>query len=424
MGIHVRTAVLVRAASMLATLSVGFTSAGCSEEGAVGPAEEIQEKNGQPVRVYPVARHAQVENKALDDWKPGSIKGRVLNAVAYARYGVQVLSSDSAAAIPEDPSSIARALGALGAKSGITPARLVQLYAAESTRAEREAYRVHIQKGAHGVDASTPLGRVGERIVDLQKQVNACTASAAGEAQVDAAACCTALATPWFLVDAASKLAKADKLALQQEAGAGTLYTSLPERRIAEAAEGLADAARIQPFEHQNIKAFLSVCSPIVRKSPKTLAELKQRYGDYTKGARWTTELHPISMAKMAARRIYRSLDAKVSIAESIGETCEVRETEVVFERANGVMDFWSYGAEGAQEMHGFFPAKLRVDAIKHTPDSCMGCHYKLDSRAFTVRAPSYHALGLTLRSSQGTPQWVDGSACARKGDAIIWHEK
>ena len=72
--------------------------------------------------------------------------------------------------------------------------------------------------------------------------------------------------------------------------------------------------------------------------------------------------------------------------------------------------------------MHGFFPARLGVDAVKHTPDSCMGCHYKLDSRAFDVRAPSYVALGLVLRSSQGVPQWVDGSACARPGETQVLH--
>ncbi len=178
----------------------------------------------------------------------------------------------------------------------------------------------------------------------------------------------------------------------------------------------------VQPFEHQGIKAYLAVCVPIVRGAPRTLDEVKARFGHDARGHRWATEYHPISMAKLAPRRIYRSHDEKVSVAESIGEDCAVRETEVIAERSDGVLDFWSYGADGAREMHGFFPARLGVDAVKATPDSCMGCHYKLEARSFDVRVPSFVALGLTLRASQGIPQWVDGSMCARPGETIVWH--
>lgn len=368
-------------------------------------------------RVYPVDPQVHVEDKSLDASNPGTIHAHVLNAVAYARYGVATLSPEGTN-VPEDAESIATLLGSLGAKSGISPARVVELYRIEGTEAEYDRRRAHVLEGAQGVSDTAPLSSVGHRIVDLEKQVAGCTSSPGGPS---AEACCTALAVPWFLLDPASKLDAPARTALDAEASAGTLYSSLPARKLS---EERAEEGSVQPFEHQNIKAFLAVCAPIVRHVPADLAALKARYGDYAHDSGWAVELHPISMAKLAARRIYRSAKDKISIAESIGEDCSVRETEVVVERSDGLMDFWSFGANGERETHGFFPARLHVDAIKHTPDSCMGCHYKLDTRRFDVRAPSYRALALVLRKSQGAPQWIDGSSCGRPTDTIVWHER
>jgi hypothetical protein len=417
---HPRDA-LRRSRTLASTLLVVLACAPQASESA----QQLGVSNARSV--YPVDPRVQVDDKKLDPTSAGSVNARVLNAVAYARYGVQSIANDDGEAVSEDPKAVVLALSALGAKSGIAPTRVASLYNIEATAAEREPLRVHVLQGAHGLGSETPLSSVGARIVDLQAQLRACTRKEPGARQAPTAeACCQALATPWFLLDSASKMEAPARTAWQQEAVAGTVFSEMPSRRLAEASAeaGTDTAAKLQPFRHQSIKAFLSVCHPIVRHAPQTLVELKTRYGDYAKGERWTTELHPISMAKMAARRIYRSWDTKVSVAESIGESCEVRETEVIVERANGILDFFSYGQAGTQELHGFFPAKLRVDAIKYTPDSCMGCHYKLDSRTFTVRMPSYKALGLTLRSNQGEPQWVDGSACAHKGESIVWHEK
>ncbi len=409
-----------------AACSLASPSGDASRTQAQAQASDVASEGALPQATYPVDPHVHVEDKALDPTTPGAVKARVLNAVAYARYGVQTLSKDDVE-IGEDPSTLATMLGALGAASGVPASRTVSIYALEATDAQSESYRRHLLEGAHGASPDLPLSPVGRRIVDLETQITACAGPGAREgssASATAEACCAALAVPWFLLDTASKLDAASRSTLDTEARLGTLYTALPARRVAEARARATEESGLQPFEHQNIKAFLAVCGPIVRHAPATLDELKARYGDFAQSGKWVTELHPISMAKMAARRIYRSRETKISVAESIGEACEVRETEVIVERPNGVLDFWSFGASGARELHGFFPAKLRVDAVKHTPDACMGCHYKLDSRAFDVRAPSFVALGLELRRSQGEPQWVDGSSCAKESETVIWHAR
>jgi len=379
---------------------------------------------------YPVDPKVHVTDKSLTPEIPGSVRAAIANDVAYARYALETLTkSDVSSPSRNAPSvealgrdAIAIALGAIGAQSGIHSQVVWRQYQLSATQAERDAFRKHIFTGALGSDPKNPgpMSASSSRAVDLTAQMRQCTGEGYSEAQ-----CCTALATPWLLLDDAKKLA-ADSAAwnaTDQEARDGVLYSALPQRRIAESRASLAGLST-PLFELQNTKAWLAVCAPILQNAPKSLTEFKARFGDYTAGSGWDSELHPVSMAKLAPRRIYRNQAKHISVAESISEACTVRETEVVIERPDGIVDFWSYGPDGKQENHGFFPAKLGVDAVKPTPDSCMGCHYKFDSRRFDIRIPSYKALGLTLRSSRGVPQWVDGSKCAKPGEAIVWHDR
>jgi hypothetical protein len=379
----------------VALLALVACSTGPSNEGAT--TSSIVDPR---VDVYPVDPQLHVEDKSLDASKPGTVRASVLNAVAYARYGASLLEPE----VPASPSTIAEALVVASRESAIPTATVLRAFAAEASPEAVEAYRVHAVSGARGLPASAPLPIVLRRAATLHAQLDACGA--------DAARCCAALATPWFFLDAWPSLTADARAALETHAADGSLHAFIADEALARSAS--------QPFEHQSIKAWLAVCAPIVRHLPATLDELRARYGDYRRDPRYTVELHPVSMAKLAPRRIYRRADMPVSIAESLGEDCAVRETELVVGR--GPLDFASYGADGRREELGYFPAQRGVDAIKPTPDSCLGCHYKLDTRAFDVRTPSYVALGLELRERQGVPQWIDGSGCRTARDRIVWH--
>ncbi len=176
----------------------------------------------------------------------------------------------------------------------------------------------------------------------------------------------------------------------------------------------------LQPFAHEGIKAWLTACGPALDDLPATLTALVARFGDLRCDPRFEVELHAVSLAKRAGRRIARRRDLPVSIAESLDTDCSVRETELVVEQPDGTMRFASYGPEGQREDHGYFPAGPGVDLVKMTPDACMGCHYRFDTRTFTVRAPSGVALGLQLRRTDGTPNWTDGGSCASPGEILV----
>ncbi len=353
---------------------------------------------------YPVDPQVHVVDPANDARQPGSVRATIPNSTAYAAYAAALLGGGRPSA---EPTVIAAVVTARAHASGVGPARALGLFQRGATDAERTAHAQRVAVGARGFDAAAPLATLAMRVVDIEGQVAAC----AGEG-TPRRACCEALAVPWFFSDPWAKLDEAGRAALTSNAA--SLYDALPTGAIAHA----------QPFEHQGIKAWLSTCGPAIDGLPESLADVKGAWSDWTRGGAWDVELHPISMAKQAARRIYRRRDAAVSIAESLDEDCSVRETELVVARADGLAVFATYGPEGARITHGLFPARAGVDAVKYTPDSCMGCHFRLDSRAFDVRMPSYIALGLGLRRSGGAPLWVDGSGCARPDERQIWHER
>jgi hypothetical protein len=289
-------------------------------------------------------------------------------------------------------------------------AAAIYLHAADA--GEREAERQRLLAGARGPGDGRQLPSIGLRVADLRSQLRRCTAETARAARD----CCAALAVPWFFLAEAASLDPVAQQQLQEMGREDTLYEALPERTLAGAA-GTAG----QPFHHRNLRAWLAVCTPVVRAAPESLAALHARWGTPGEPG-WTAELHPISMAKQGPRRIHRR--GPVSLAETLDEQCGVRETEVVEVRPDGVLEFWVFDAGGRRRDHGLFPAGRGVDAPKYAPDACMGCHYTLDTREFVVRAPSYRVLGLGLRRSGDQPQWFDGQHCARPGETVVWHER
>jgi len=170
-------------------------------------------------------------------------------------------------------------------------------------------------------------------------------------------------------------------------------------------------------------RAWLSICGPIISDLPKTLEEFKEKYGQFDTALDWAQELHPQSMAKQGGRRVYRKYLRKykvdISSAQTLDPKCNVTETEVVMRSPSGLMKFFGYDANGHLTPLGIFPMTQGRKSIRVTPESCLGCHYKFDSREFNVQIPSYEALQLKLNS--GASNEIH---CKNQKDTVIWHGK
>ena len=185
--------------------------------------------------------------------------------------------------------------------------------------------------------------------------------------------------------------------------------------------------AHIQPFNQSAVRAWLSYCGGIISDAPSNLATFKAQYGDYEHSTNWVSEMHPISPAKQAGRRIYRTVlddGTWVSIAESTNDDCSVRETETIVRRPGEQAIFWVFDGLGQRVDHAYFPTRrMNEDAIRFAPDSCMGCHYTMDTRRFDVATPSFEALNLKLFETSTGPVWRDHSHCAHPRDTLIYHQ-
>ncbi len=111
-----------------------------------------------------------------------------------------------------------------------------------------------------------------------------------------------------------------------------------------------------------------------------------------------------------------------MSVADTLGDGCEARETEVILAVPGRAQQFWSFDAHGRNVHHGHFPVRKGVEAVRFTPDACLGCHYEFDARRFNVMAPSFEALHLVLKRKDGEPQWTDHDYCATPRDIIVRH--
>lgn len=128
------------------------------------------------------------------------------------------------------------------------------------------------------------------------------------------------------------------------------------------------------------------------RPIPKTLEELKARFGDYET---WQTFTVPCAKPKNGPRRIRENNDGTVLIAETLldagaGEPPAIRETEVLFAglRKDGQLDFAAYTASGTLTDRSTF-ATASSEVVAAAPYTCMTCHVDLDAGTFTRRFPT-----------------------------------
>ena len=103
-------------------------------------------------------------------------------------------------------------------------------------------------------------------------------------------------------------------------------------------------------------------------------------------------------------------------MAESLDESCGIRETEVIEKRAGQATRFYVFDEKNQRVSFAYFPTRTpQQDAVRFAPETCMGCHYTFDSRRFDVVAPSFESLNLKL-FSEVTTRCGGTTATARPG--------
>jgi hypothetical protein len=168
-------------------------------------------------------------------------------------------------------------------------------------------------------------------------------------------------------------------------------------------------------FKLARTKDWLAACSNILNQLPVHLRDLKQKMGDYHT---WSGEFHPLSLAKQRGRRIFRKENPGISVAETLDDKCQVRETEVVFTDTTNSLQFAVYDATGKLSDFSDFPTGNGGEVARSSPEICLGCHLKFDSREFNVRIPSFAALRLSLFDQNRYHNSID---CAIDGENIFW---
>lgn len=332
-----------------------------------------------PPSVYPVSvsRHAGLAS--TDPMSRSSFQPYVSFNIAYAIYSFNLVSGSSVkAALNFDEKALYNSILKFGKQYQNSESYIKGLISKEYPLNEL-AQEFNSMAKIAGYE-STPL--TVKKAYQLDAQLNACSLD------LDKATCCEMLFAPWSL-------------------GNGKYIPDDSNKRLSLA----------------NTKAWLGICSVEIKKTPKTLEKFKSIFGDYKEDLGWTVEFHPMSLAKRAGRRIYRrnsptNAGISVAIAENLKEDCSVEETEVIYGVPDKEAIFVTYNHNGDYTPFGIFPGARESRTVKLTPDSCMGCHYKFDTREFDVFAPSFTALNLIFGGNAR-----NDISCRTSKDTIIWHD-
>ena len=208
------------------------------------PAEKSAASRSQLDQVYPIqpAIHLEFDhgNSAMSDIRP-----RVLNAVAYARYAVDLLGDQDTGRM-ESASAIALALANEATHSGIPIDATLTFGAVTASPTAYEDYRHILMHEAQSATPDRPLSRQAKSIVDGQSKVDRCIASGYTPRQ-----CCQALA--W-------------EASLQGDMNPNWDYLTNTHSLLSEQSAQVEDGTRahIQPFNQSAVRAWLSYCGGII----------------------------------------------------------------------------------------------------------------------------------------------------------------
>lgn len=352
--------------------------------------------------VYPIEPTAQLDHPPAPGQPFEHPAPTVSNAIAYARYAVSLNNGSVLAS--EDPAYIAQHM-ALDAHTATTYSMLASIASVGAAEYDYDTYFQHIEEESRGLNSNS-LPRLGQQIIDGKAKLQTCQ-----DAGLDERNCCLGLL--WFEGFREGEDASGD---FEERT------TSELQRRLS-----ASESGEIHPFRQSGIRAWLSYCGGVISDAPGSLTAFKERYGNYHTSPEWTREFHPLSPAKQAGRRIFRRMmtdGTQVSVAESTRDDCSVLETETIVRPAGRAALFWVFEADGTRGHHAYFPTRTRhEDTVKFAPNTCMGCHYTLDTRQFNIVTPSFEALNLTLFESIDGPVWRDHTHCADPRDTIVQHD-
>ncbi|NRA68448.1 MAG: hypothetical protein HRU19_28445 [Pseudobacteriovorax sp.] len=324
---------------------------------------------------WPVDPRVHADLEATNPLDPSTFQPTVLNKEAYGKYSIGILLGKDHLDLQDEASFVASLFRFYDEHP--IPHDYVETLMNDPFQTKWFQHR-YLQ-----FDPEAEPPRTVKALDQLEAKLQVC------EKVYNRTGCCQKLALPWLL-------GKAKSIPTRDSYSWGTLQS----------------------------KVWLTICVHEVREIPKSVAQIKTRFGDYDiEKDKWVQEFHPKSLAKQAGRRIFRLKGLTdsgdlVTVAQSISSSCHVEETELIYGKPKGDKIFVSYDAVGDRTPFGEFPTARGGVSIKTTPDSCMGCHYTFDTRRFKVARPSFQALQLAYY-----PGARSDDHCIKPEDQVIFHD-
>jgi len=359
--------------------------------------KSLEEFSPTSAIVYPVSPRAHVDLPDSDPLDPSTFPRNVSNAIAISRYAMGMATKSLTLLDAKTNGDLSEGLKTLMARSSLSPQMISETFKLGLSAAESREASQKIRESFPGAEFE---GTYFEKSFLFGKRLAQCVARSGASP----ANCCEAFLVPMLLFSE-------DKIP--------TTYSLAIEASKVDVSSFFKEGDPNFPvFKHSGARTWLSQCYYPTIAFPRDLEEFKLKYGDFKK---WGGDFHPFSMAKQGPRRLYRQNSPAISVAETLGANCEVRETEVVIEGPKGETTFGAFNGQGRAIEFSEFPAANGRIIIRSSPDSCLGCHLKLDTRKFNVRIPSFLGLGLTVMEQHRIPMNRDPAACARSGENVIW---
>ncbi len=347
-------------------------------------------------KVYPVDPRVHVDLPSTNPLDPSTFPRDISNAFAYSRYAIGIATSSQALFDAKTDGELGTALKTLMSNSTISPEEISETYRLTLSDVEKSEASKRVKDL---FPESLLEGTFSEKSFLFAKRIARCT-SDTGASQKQ---CCEAFLAPMLLFS---------------DDAPPTSYRDAKEASKVDLSPFIKGADSTSAvFKHAGARVWLSQCNYPATSFPKDLADFKSQYGDYSK---WSGDFHPYSMAKQGPRRIYRKSAPAVSVAETLGENCVARETEVVIQGPTGITTFGVFDSKGQRIEFSEFPIANGNNSIRLVPESCLGCHLKFDTRKFNVRIPSYVGLGLAVMEQHRVKIKGDLAACALPGENII----
>ena len=347
---------------------------------------------------YPVSPRAHVDDPSTDPLDPKTFPREVANSLAYARYAVGLSNHLPETFQMKDDSAVISSLKSLLVTNSVKPSLIKSAYETSFIEDDVEdtpnSNNPSLEKNQKNALGNLPADF--KRLGLLKKRLQYCQVNS-GESP---SSCCISFLLPQLVLG---------------DDDVPKVYSALDSQSEINVSQFIVPTRSGSVFKLDRTKDWLTACSNVLNQMPDHLRDLKQKIGDYHT---WSGEFHPISLAKQRGRRIYRKENPGISVAETLDDKCQVRETEAVFTDTTNSLQFAVYDSTGKLSDFSDFPTGNGGEVARSSPEICLGCHLKFDSREFNVRIPSFAALRLSLFDQNRYHNSID---CAIDGENIFW---